>query len=141
MKKLFNKVLFYLFIFVILIFLIYRKKIKNWWKKKKFKKAIRKYHDIIAEHFGQEEELGARFMVAKIYQENLLDFKNAIKEYEKILEDFSEGLLLDEALFNMGKCYLRLDDKISAKKTFKKLIEEYHNSPLVEEAKHYLLKL
>lgn len=70
------------------------------------------------------------------------DYESSMKENQRVLSLFPDGSPADEAIFNMGLVYAHAGnpkrDYRKAMGLFRKLISEYPQSPLVEQAKAWL---
>ncbi len=63
------------------------------------------------------------------------DFESAVKYFEMIVSD-PNGLMKDEALFNLGELYAALDQPEKSKQSFQKILTDHEDSlyrPIVEE--------
>ena len=70
------------------------------------------------------------------------DYEGSLKENQKVLSLSPDGPLADEAVFNTGLVYAHAGnpkrDYRKAMGLFRKLISEYPQSPLVEQAKAWV---
>ncbi|MBI2987003.1 MAG: tetratricopeptide repeat protein [Deltaproteobacteria bacterium] len=70
------------------------------------------------------------------------DYEGSLKENQKVLSLTPDGPLAAEAVFNMGLVYAHAGnpkrDYRKAMALFRKLISEYPQSPLVEQAKAWV---
>lgn len=67
-------------------------------------------------------------------------YQNAIEAFYKVLS-YNRSPKKDDALFVLGKTYLKTGAGERAKESFSRLVREYPNSEYVAEAKDYLSKL
>lgn len=89
--------------------------------------------EMASKQYAQDTLIRSQDLLAK------RDFKEALKENQKVLSLFIKGPPGDEAIFNMGLIYAHYKnpdrDYNKAVVYFKLLIKEYPKSPLVEQAK------
>jgi TolA-binding protein len=77
-------------------------------------------------HFDNAEKLRKEF-----------NFKEAIKEYEKVIKNKDNSNLLPEATYNIGLCYTWLNDLVNADFYFRKVINEFANDPVAVSFAHF----
>lgn len=75
--------------------------------------------------FDRKETLGKKYFDTKEYQKGI-DILNSA------LSDDIEGVRRDKALYNLGKCYVKNEQKDLAKQTFDKLQSEYPKSSYIK---------
>jgi tetratricopeptide (TPR) repeat protein len=64
------------------------------------------------------------------------DYDAAVKLLEKIVKDYSSGLLADDALFLLGETFqYKLNDKVKASDAYKEILFSYPGSIFVSEAR------
>lgn len=64
------------------------------------------------------------------------EYAKAIELYEKIVKDYADGILVDNAIFKMAQLYEGpLNDKEKAKTLYEKIIQDYASSIYVIEAR------
>jgi tetratricopeptide (TPR) repeat protein len=133
-KKLFN------FIIICLLsaalFFFFKKRFRFYFKKRKYYKRIKNFRKVIKEQPGSIEAAGAHYTIGLIYQNNLQDYSDAVKEYKKVFDIGSE--LADSALYNMGICYEALNDNLNARKSYFNLLKNFSESSRCEDAQFRL---
>lgn len=84
---------------------------------------------------GTELEDDIYYLKAQIYKKQR-QFDKAIEAYEKILENYKEGIRADNALFEMATLYDGpLKNKEKAKELYEKLFTEFSGSTLAVDAR------
>lgn len=73
--------------------------------------------------------------------ENLGNFEEAAKLYDKITTIDKIGYLVPIALNNAGRCYMKVGDKEKAKQRFQRILDEYERSKVKAEAEVHLAEL
>jgi TolA-binding protein len=66
------------------------------------------------------------------------DYPGAIQEYRKVLDRFSSGDRVPQAMYSLGLSYLKVDDDVTGKEYFKILSARYPGSAEGERAKAML---
>ncbi len=97
--------------------------------------ALSILNQILTEHEGEKIEDEALLRSAKLHekQEN---YGKAEKAYLKIIQDFEEGILADDAYYFLAELYrTKLEDKEKAMENYKKIIFEYADSIFFVEAR------
>jgi tetratricopeptide (TPR) repeat protein len=102
--------------------------------------ALTAFNNILTEFKGQEIEAVTLLRLGKIY-EKLGDYTDALNEYKNIIDNHSDGIYIDEALFFSARIYdLKLKDPEKAKPLYEKVIFEHQDSIyFVEARKNYRL--
>lgn len=95
-----------------------------------------------------EEIIRREFNIAGIFQteeepklmelELSLSLERAIEIYKKIVENNAFGPYADKAIFQMADCYRRSQKYKESMKAYEKLIKDYPESDLVDDAKYQL---
>ncbi|HNX91290.1 MAG TPA: outer membrane protein assembly factor BamD [Candidatus Omnitrophota bacterium] len=95
-----------------------------------------------------DEIVEREFNIARIFQSKgtpkLMDTElnvyldKAVEIYKKVVENSSFGKYADQALFNMADCYRRLSKYTEAVEAYDKIVTDYPNSTLVQEAKYQM---
>lgn len=62
----------------------------------------------------------------------------AIEIFSKVVENGPYGEYADIAQFKLGECYMEIKEYVNAALAFKKIIESYPKSPLVDDAKYQI---
>ena len=95
-----------------------------------------------------EEILEREFNIANTFQaesepklmdiELSLSLERAIEIYQKIVETNAFGPLADKSMYRMAECYRRTQKYTESIDAYEKLINDYPESSLIEEAKYQL---
>ncbi|UCB56802.1 MAG: outer membrane protein assembly factor BamD [Candidatus Omnitrophota bacterium] len=64
--------------------------------------------------------------------------KQAIEIFSAVVENAPYGKYAPYAQYKLGECYMEIEDYINAALAFKKIIESYPKSPLVDDAKYQI---
>ena len=90
--------------------------------------ALLQFQDILKNFKGQQIESVTLYRVAKIY-EKLGDYPLALSQYQKIIDQHSEEIYIDEALFFSAEIYnKKLVDLEKAKSYYEKLVFHHQDS-------------
>jgi outer membrane protein assembly factor BamD len=106
----------------------YKKLIQTYPFSPRFKDAIEREFAIAEELYG-----GGRLTLIGPIKAPALD--KAIEIYDQIVAQAPYGDYGDRAQMRLGECYVRQDRYEEANRVFQKVVDEYPNSPLVEQAK------
>jgi len=97
--------------------------------------ALLQFQDILKNFKGQQIESVTLYRVAKIY-EKLGDYPLALSQYQKIIDQHSEEIYIDEALFFSAEIYnKKLVDLEKAKSYYEKLVFHHQDSIYFVEAR------
>lgn len=101
---------------------------------KKFEEAIDNYRDFIKSN-PEEKELCAelRYKIAEIYY-NQNKLKQAIEEYNLLIDEYHDSSLTDDALYWLGRCFLKDNDRGMAIVIFRSLVSMYPASEWAADA-------
>lgn len=90
--------------------------------------AITQFQSILNAFKGDEIEAITLLRLGKIY-EKLSDFNLALSQYQKIIEQYSDGIYIDEALYFSAEIYNKqLQDPEKAKPLYEKIIFNHQDS-------------
>ncbi|TDO95432.1 tetratricopeptide repeat protein [Flavobacterium sp. 245] len=94
----------------------------------KKQEAITQFQNILKAYKGQEIEAVTMLRLGKIY-ESLKDFNSALSQYQQIIDNHSDGIYVDEALFFSAEIYNdELKDIEKAKPLYEKVIFNHQDS-------------
>ncbi|MBP1225825.1 tetratricopeptide repeat protein [Flavobacterium sp. 1355] len=90
--------------------------------------AIAQFQNILKNFKGQEIEAVTMLRLGKIY-ESLKDYSSALSQYQQIIDNHSDGIYVDEALFFSAEIYNdELKDTEKAKPLYEKVIFNHQDS-------------
>ena len=90
--------------------------------------AIAQFQSILKNFKGQEIEAVTLLRLGKVY-EGLKDFSSALSQYQQIIDNHSDGIYVDEALFFSAEIYNdELHDVEKAKPLYEKVIFNHQDS-------------
>lgn len=94
----------------------------------KKQEAINQFLSILKTYKGQEIEAVTLLRLGKIY-ESQKDFSSALSQYQQIIDNHSDGIYVDEALFFSAEIYNdELHDAEKAKPLYEKVIFNHQDS-------------
>ncbi|WP_264535524.1 tetratricopeptide repeat protein [Flavobacterium sp. N1736] len=94
----------------------------------KKQEAITQFQSILKSFKGQEIEAVTMLRLGKIY-ESLKDYNSALSQYQQIIDNHSDGIYVDEALFFSAEIYNdELHDTEKAKALYEKVIFNHQDS-------------
>jgi tetratricopeptide (TPR) repeat protein len=94
----------------------------------KKQEAIGLFQNILKSFKGQEIEAVTLLRLGRIY-ESLKDYTEALKQYQQIMDNHSDGIYIDEALFFSAEIYNdELHDSEKAKPLYEKVIFNHQDS-------------
>lgn len=94
----------------------------------KKQEAISQFQSILKTFKGQEIEAVTLLRLGKIY-ESLKDYNSALSQYQQIIDNHSDGIYVDEALFFSAEIYNdELHDIEKAKPLYEKVIFNHQDS-------------
>jgi Tfp pilus assembly protein PilF len=97
--------------------------------------ALAQFLDILEKYKGDTIEDNTLFKIAKIYEKKK-DYTNTLVFYKNILDNHSDGIYVDEALFYSAEIYRKyLNDNVKAKPLYEKMIFEHADSIHFTEAR------
>ncbi len=106
---------------------------------RQYRQAIQVFESLLAQDTRQPLSDNAQYWIGECYFA-LGDYRAAIVAFEKVFT-FKQSNKNDYAQYKLGLCYFQLGDKKRARVEFQHLIDNYPDSPLVEKARQYLMKL
>lgn len=96
--------------------------------KQKNTEALEQFKQILKEHKGEDIEAVTLLRAGKILEKQG-DFEEALKHYNTIIEHFSDGIYIDEALFFSAEIYNKhLASPEIAKELYEKIIFNHQDS-------------
>ncbi len=96
-------------------------------------KDLVRYQTLVDEE-GQRKAFDAQYQIAKIVLEQLSNRVKAVIEYRKVVENWPESHLADDALHAIGTTYLSMGETDKAREAAKSVAKEYPGSPLADDA-------
>ncbi|MGO4904906.1 tetratricopeptide repeat protein [Flavobacterium sp. W20_MBD1_R3] len=97
--------------------------------------AITQFQSILKNHKGQEIEAVTLLRLGKIYEETG-DFTLALSQYQMIIDQHSDGIYIDEALYFSAEIYnKKLQDSEKAKPLYEKVLFNHQDSIYFVEAR------
>ncbi len=94
----------------------------------KTQEALQQFLAILKENKGNEIESVTLFRLGKIY-EKMADYTSALLYYQKIIDQFSDGIYIDEALYFAAEIYAtKLNDVEKAKSFYEKILFKHEDS-------------
>jgi tetratricopeptide (TPR) repeat protein len=96
-------------------------------------KDLARYQGLVDEK-GQRRAFDAQFQIASIVASQLANPVKAIIEYRKVVTNWPESHLADDALYAVGTTYLSLDEPEKARKALSEVADKYATSPLADDA-------
>jgi len=96
-------------------------------------KDLARYQALVDEK-GQRKAFDAQFQIARIVHEQLSNPTKAIIEYRKVAANWPKTHLADDALFEVGKIYLSMNETAKGREALLELAKAYPESPLADDA-------
>jgi TolA-binding protein len=96
-------------------------------------KDLVRYQTLVDEE-GQRKAFDAQYQIAKIVLEQLSNRVKAVIEYRKVVENWPESHLADDALYAIGTTYLAMGETDKAREAAKSVAKLYPGSPLADDA-------
>ena len=96
-------------------------------------KDLVRYQALVDEE-GQRKAFDAQFQIAAIVASKLSNRVKAIIEYRKVVSDWPNSHLADDALYQVGSAYLALGNTEKARDALLAVAEKYPASPLADDA-------
>lgn len=94
----------------------------------KKQEAVVQFQNILKSFKGQEIEAVTMLRLGKVY-ESLKDFNSALSQYQQVIDNHSDGIYVDEALFFSAEIYNdELKDTEKAKPLYEKVIFNHQDS-------------
>ena len=97
--------------------------------------ALLQFQDILKNFKGQEIESVTLYRLGKIYEKSG-DYQSALSQYQQVIDHYSDGIYIDEALFFTAEIYSKkLIDQEKAKSFYEKLVFHHQDSIYFVEAR------
>lgn len=96
-------------------------------------KDLVRYQGLVDEA-GQRKAFDAQYQIAEIVRNQLSNPVKAIIEYRKVVAGWPQSHLADDALYEVGACYLGLGETEKAREALRQVAEQYPSSPLADDA-------
>ncbi len=110
------------------------------YKDGRYEAAQKMFERFIAENPKNANADNAQFWIGEcLFKRG--DYGKAILEYQKVIEKYSSGNKIPDALLKQALAFKEMGDKTSAKILLEKLIRQFANSPQAQTAKTELKKL
>ena len=106
----------------------------------KFDKAREAFLNFLKQYPDTEYSDNAQFWLGECFYFEK-KYENAILEYEKVAQNYSDGDRVPHALLKQGISFLNLGDKASAKLILQRVISDYPNTNQARTAKAQLLTI
>lgn len=102
---------------------------------KKNEEALQSFLTLLEKHKGESIEESTLFRISKIYEEKK-EYQKALSYYQNILDNHSDGIFKDEALFFSAEIYRKyLLDNEKAKTLYEKIVLEHPDSLYYTESR------
>lgn len=96
--------------------------------KSKDDQALQQFHQILKDHQGDEIESVTLLRIAQILEKKQ-NYAQALEYYQRIIDDFPDGIYLDEALYFSAEIYNKhLGEPERAKEFYEKIIFNHQDS-------------
>jgi TolA-binding protein len=96
-------------------------------------KDLARYQGLVDEK-DQRKAFDAQFQIASIVASQLSNRVKAIIEYRKVVANWPESHLADDALYEVGSTYLALGETQKAREALLEVAQKYPASPLADDA-------
>ncbi|MEO9892351.1 tetratricopeptide repeat protein [Aurantibacter sp.] len=107
----------------------------------KDKESIAVLDDILENHKGEKIEDEALLKQGKLLEKQK-EFQAAIFNYTKIIEFYADGILADDAYYNLGELYRsELNEPAKAMQAYEKIIYNYQDSYFFPQARRHFREL
>ena len=95
--------------------------------------ALELLQRIVNQHTDHKKASEAQYLIAEIYYRDMRDYSEAIKQYDKVKNNFPDSKQVPFSLFMQGFIYANmLSDYDFAKTYYSEFLEEYSNHELAE---------
>jgi tetratricopeptide (TPR) repeat protein len=95
----------------------------------KDREAIRTFRDLIRRHPASSWSLTAQGLLGEIYEKRLEDYRQAVVEYQRLINLSPSGEASDRAQLAVARCYFSLGDFEQAREEYEIHLERYPDSP------------
>lgn len=102
--------------------------------------SIRRFELVINRYSGTPLKYDSIIYQGHAYFE-LMDFNNALKKYQELIDKKPHHYFADSVLINIGKCHEQLNNQAQAITAYQKVIDKYSKSVSVPEARFQIAKL
>ena len=107
----------------------------------KNQEALTVFQNIIKDFPGNEIESVTHLRMGQLY-EQLGDFNLALSQYQTIIDQFSDGIYIDEAYYFSANIYnLQVKDEAKAKANYEQIIFHHEDSIYFTDARKKYRKL
>ncbi|HUT13076.1 MAG TPA: tetratricopeptide repeat protein, partial [Thermoguttaceae bacterium] len=96
-------------------------------------KDLARYQGLVDQE-GQRKAFDAQFQIATIVRDQLANPVKAIIEFRKVVANWPQSHLADDALYAVGTAYLTLDETDKAREALLEVAAKYPGSPLADDA-------
>ena len=91
-------------------------------------------YQVLVDEKGQRKAFDAQYQIGRIVQEQLANPTKAIIEYRKVAARWPKTHLADDALFEVGKIHLSMNETARGREALLELARTYPESPLADDA-------
>lgn len=109
-------------------------------KERNYADARKKFQDFLSAFADTEYSDNAQFWIGECYYFEG-NYEKAILEYEKVVQNYSKGNKVPDALLKQAFSFLKLGDPSSAKLLFQRVIKDYPNTTSARRAREQLLSI
>lgn len=99
-----------------------------------FIRSIKTLHHLLSAYPRSEYAPEARIQIAEIYQEKFNDYRSAIDEYKKALQEYGDQVAVGRLLFNIGWCHFSMGNFDEAMKGFQRVLAEDPKNKFADDA-------
>ncbi len=109
-------------------------------KERNYVDARKKFQDFLGAFADTEYSDNAQFWIGECYYFEG-NYEKAILEYEKVVQNYSKGNKVPDALLKQAFSFLKLGDRSSSKLLFQRIIKDYPNTTSARRAREQLLSI
>jgi len=109
-------------------------------KERNYVEARKKFQDFLGAFADTEYSDNAQFWIGECYYFEG-NYEKAILEYEKVVQNYSKGNKVPDALLKQAFSFLKLGDRSSSKLLFQRIIKDYPNTTSARRAREQLLSI
>jgi TolA-binding protein len=91
-------------------------------------------YQVLVDEQGQRKSFDAQFQIASIIQTQLANPQKAIIEYRKVVTNWPQSHLADDALYAIGVLYLERGETDKARQSLQAMASQYPDSNLTDDA-------
>ena len=103
--------------------------------------AIATLESIVKGPFSDNYKESALFQIASLRSSEFSDYVGAIKDLQKYIKDYPEGIWAEEAHFNLAELLYIQKNYRGSVSTYKRIISDYPNSSRISDALYSLAKI